>query len=214
MSRILDTRRKTIVFACCLVLLLSAVAIAVGVRTRSQNALNQREKQNLIEKIKTSPEQPLKIVGNDDSPLRIVQASVKELPGFEFTKLTGRTTDLLTVASVPEAHLSNTSGKRVTGFVIAVRDPNSRSIRGFVQQKVSIAPGENYTVERQHFVNPEKMTVADKDRKTRQTLVQPELDSEKYWIQFAKRSDLFITIGRVFFDDGSSWALKEGGEAR
>jgi hypothetical protein len=214
MSRILELNRKTLVFACCLVLLLSAVALAIGVQTKNQKRLNQKVKQDLLEKIEKSPEQSLRVVENDDSPLRIVQAAVKEAEGSEYTKLTGRTTELAAVPTVPEARLFNSSGKTITSFAIAVRNPHSRSIRGFIQRSVSIAPGETYTVERQHFLNPDKITVPDGERGVRQKLVLPKLDSEKFWINFGKRSDLFITIGRVQFDDASTWTLEEGGEIR
>jgi hypothetical protein len=214
MARPLNVKLKTILFASGLALLLSAVALAIGFQTGSQKGLNQRDKQDLIEKVRISPEQPLKIVGNDDSPLRIVQAVVKEIPASEFTKLTGRTTRLVSVPSVPEAKVVNDSGKTITGFVIAVRDPHSRSIRGVVQRSVSIAPGEAYTIERQQFIRPEQMAVAVEGQKASQKLFQPGLDSEKYWIQFAERSDLFITVGRVQFEDGNSWTIKEGGEVR
>jgi hypothetical protein len=214
MSRILASNRKTFVFAACLVLLLSAVALAIGVQTKNQQRHNQKVKQDLLEKIEKSPEQPLRIAENADSPLRIVYATVKEAEGSEYTKLTGQTTDLTTVPTVPEARLFNSSGKTITSFAIAVRNPNSRSIRGFIQRAVSIAPGETYTVERQHFLNPDKITVPEGERGYRQKLVLPKLDSEKSWLSFGRRSDLFITVGRVQFDDASTWTLKEGGEIR
>jgi hypothetical protein len=40
------------------------------------------------------------------------------------------------------------------------------------------------------------------------------MESEQYWLTFAERSDLFITVGKVSFDDGSGWLIKEGGEVR
>jgi hypothetical protein len=214
MSSILASSRKTVVFACFLVLLLSAFALAIGMQTKSQKRINQKVKQELLEKVAKSPEQPLRVVENDDSPLRIVQAVVKEAEGSDFTALTGKTTSLAAVPSVPEAKLMNTSGKTITSFAIAVRDPHTRSIRGFVQRAVSIAPGETYTVERQHFLNPEKITSPGGARGFSQKLVQPKADSENYWISFARRADLFITIGRVQFEDASSWTIKEGGEIR
>jgi hypothetical protein len=215
MARIFNGNRKRILFTCCVVSLVLALPIALTVRTHSQQlqVLDQRAENAALEQIEKSSDRPLRVVGNDDCALRIVEARVKEVSGTHFTRLTGRATDLEVVSTVPEVELMNTSGRTITGFAIAIRDPLSRTTRTLVQLKVSVAPGETYIVKREHFVNPEKMMVANESG-VRQTLVKPQMKSEKLWLQFAKRSDIFITVGRVNFDDGSAWMIKEGGEVR
>lgn len=213
MFRLIDAKRKAILFACCLIGLIGIVGVVLSVRTNSQQlqVSNQREKDELVEKIKKSADQQVRVLENNDSPLRIVETKVKEITGSEFTRLTGKTTDLVTVSSVPEVKLVNNSGKTVTGFMLAIRDPKSKNLQTFSPYKVSIAPGETYTVRQDQFVISEKVTVAD-DKGVRQELMKPKMDSEKFWITFAGRSDFFVTVGMVFFEDKSQWMIQEGGE--
>lgn len=216
MLEVFNVYRKSILIACSLVLLFSAVAFALNVKPNSQPQRNASRtgKSDLIKQVEASPEELLRVVGNDDCPLRLVEARVKEIPRSMFTKLTGKTTDLATVSSVPEAKIVNTSEKTVTGFILIIRDPESRTTRALMQSKIALKPGETHTVMRESFGTPEKLTVADNDGQMSQRLVMPEMDSEKRWIHFASRSDLFVTIGKVNFEDGSSWTIKEGGDVR
>lgn len=213
MFRLIGAKRKAILFACCLIGLVGIVGVVLSVRTSSQQlqVSNQKEKNELVEKIEKSADQQVRVLENNDSPLRIVETKVKEITGSEFTRLTGKTTDLVTVSSVPEVKVVNNSGKTVTGFMLAIRDPKSKNLRTFSPYKVSIEPGETYTVRQDQIVISEKVTVAD-DKGVRQELMRPKMDSEKFWITFAGRSEFFVTVGMVFFEDKSKWMIQEGGE--
>jgi len=209
--------RKAIVFAGGSICLLAIVALSINLKTHSQqpNVATKPNKDSLLTLIESSRELPLKVAGNESCPFRIVQATVKEISGPDFSRLTGRTTDQATVATVPEVTLVNTSQETITGFVLVVRDPQSRSSRGFVQQKVSIGPGANYVVKRDHFVAPEKQTIAKANDPVRQVLSQPTLESEKYWLQFPTPPfQLFVTIGQVTFSNGATWMVQEGGDVK
>lgn len=215
MTRLLYASRKTVMFAASLVCLLSVIALTVAVKTNSQQrqVLNQNSKDTLLKQVENSMDLPLRVAGNENCPFRIIQATVKEISGSDFTRLTGKTTDLVTVSSNPEVKLVNTSGKTITGFVIAIRDPQSQTTSTLVNLKASIPPGESYIVKREQFVKSEKATVASGGQ-VRETLVQPKMDSEKYWLQFAGRSDIFITVGAVMLNDGSRWMIKDGGDVK
>lgn len=216
MIKLLDVKRKIILFPCCFLLLISAFVLALSKGVSSQQLQNSvhKTKQELIKHIESLPEQPLRIVGNDNCPLQLVETKVQEIPASLFTRLTGAATDLITVSSVPEVRLVNTSGKLITGFILVIRDPDSKITRSLVQTNIAIAPGDTYIVKRSHFTKPEKITLVDKNNQIRHTLVEPEIDAEKYWIHFADLSNLFTTIGLVNFGDGSSWIIKEEGEVR
>jgi len=214
MFRKFDSKYKLLLISG-LVILFGAIGIFLTVKTNSQRlqVANQNEKNALIEKIKASADYPLRFLENEDSPLRITETKVKEITGSEFTRLTDKTTNLITVSSFPEVKLHNSSGKTIIGFALLIRDPQTRTSRTMNQSKVSIAPGAIYTVEREHFIAPDKQTVSD-DKGVRQEITLPQMDSEKYWIDFAGRSDIFIIVGLVYFEDGSSWMVKEGGEIK
>jgi hypothetical protein len=216
MTRFLSATRRVSLLAVGLVVVLCLVALAIGFRTRSQQrrVLDQDGKDALLRVVHNAPDLPLRVAGNDGCPFKIIQASVKELPASDFTRLTGRATEMASVSTVPEVKLVNTSGDTITGFIIAIRDPQSQMTRGFVQQKISVPPGGDYVIKRDHFVDPDKVTVADAAGRSQQKLIRPKMDAEKYWLPFAPRSDIFITVGRVTFANGTNWMIKQGDDIR
>lgn len=207
------TRRK-LAISVAVIGLFSAITFGLGIRTRSQQvqSLSSKVTNKESQQIENSADQPLRVLENDDSPMRILDAKVKEISGTDFTNLTGHDTRLLMVCSVPQVRLLNSSGKAITGFVLAVRDPNTKTTRGMVQGKVLINQGEIYTVKRNAFIEPEWTSTVDNDGKTQSRLATPDMRSDKYWISFASRAALFVTVARVTFQDGSVWKIKEGGE--
>lgn len=211
---VLTNRR--IAFACVIVALLGAITFGLSLRTTDQQLkpTTSNTVDNLSQQVERSPDQPLRVVENDDAPLRVLEAKVKEISGPEFTKLTGKKTEFMTVCSVPEVRLLNSSGKTITSFVLAIRDPSSKTMRGIVRSKVSIGSGSTYLISRQLFVRSEWTSGVDDRGDIKTQRVQPEISSERYWISFAERPQLFVTVARVEFQDGSSWTVKEGGDIR
>lgn len=98
--------------------------------------------------------------------------------------------------------------------MLVVRDPKLRKTRGVIHHDVSVRPGETYIINRELFVTPDKVMEAGANGPAQRTLGNPGIRSEKGWIEFAARPDLFVTVGLVNFEDGSTWTLKEGGEVR
>ncbi len=214
--RLLNHRR--IILASLIVTLLVAFTFGLSRRTSSEKSQSQssavKSTDEVVQDLENSAEESLRVIEDNDSPLRILTAKVKLIKNADFTKLTGQKTDLSAVASVPETKLINSSGKTITGFVLILRDPSSRTTRGVVNSKVSIVPGGTYTASRESFVRPEWMSGEEKDGKIRARLRQPGVNSEKFWISFAERSNVFVTVARVNFQDGTIWKLTEGGEIR
>lgn len=215
MFNLSNIMRKTTLLACCLVGLIVVVALILSVKTNSQqrNVLNQKDKGELLKRVEKSAEIPFNTIDDNDTPLRITEATVKEISGEDFTRLTGKTTDLAVVSSFPEVKLINTSEKTITSFFVIVRNAATKSMRGFRQSNVSIAPGQSYEVKREHFVDPKKEMFSD-GKGARQTLEQPKMDSEKFWLDFGKSPDVFITIPEVTFEDRGKWQFKEGGKIK
>lgn len=209
---ILNRRRAAIAIA--VVALLGAATFGLTLKTTSQqlHSSNSTGTDSTLQQIEKSADQPLRVVETADSPLRIVGAKVKEISSSDFTKLTGQKTSLNTVCSVPEVQLLNSSGKAITGFVLVIRDPSSKTTRGIVQTKLFIRQGETYTAQRREFLRTEWTTSVDNNGQITPKFTQRDMNSEKYWISFANRSDLFVTVARVSFQDGTTWKVKEGGE--
>jgi hypothetical protein len=208
--------QRRIIIAVAVIAVLGAATFGLSRRTASQqrrpstSAASSKETQQ----IENSADQPLRILENNDSPLRIMDAKVKEVSGSEFTKLTGQHTSLMAVCTVPEVHLLNSSPQTITAFILVIRDPLSKTIQAIDQTKVSIAQGDTYTVPRQAFVRPEQISTVDNDGQIKTHFGQPDMSSEKWWINFARRADLYVTVARVTFEDGSKWTIKEGGDIR
>ena len=210
--RLFTHRRITIAIA--VLVLFGAVTFGLSLTTTSQHLQPSTSKANdeRAQKVEKSADQPLRVVENDDSPMRILDAKVKEVSGTDFANLTGQQTGLPIVCSVPQVRILNSSEKAIIGFVLAVRDPITKTTRGMVQSKVLINQGEIYTVERRAFIQPELTSTVDTNGKIRSRLVTPDMHSDKFWISFASRTTLFITVARVSFQDGSTWKIKEEGE--
>lgn len=211
---ILTYRRITIPIG--FLAVLGAVIFGLSLNTSSQQLHSSSSKvtDEQLQQIEKSVDQPLRVIESDGSPLRVLDAKVKEISGSDFTKLTGKQTELPTVCSVPEVRLLNSSGKTITGFVLVVRDPTSKTTRGIVQRKLEIAQGETYTSSRTSFLRREMVSTLEPDGSIKARSAQPGVESEKYWISFAGRSDLFVTVASVTFRDGTSWTLKEGGDIK
>ena len=193
--------------------LLGVVSFGLSRNTLFQSSTSAASSKE-VQQVENSTDQPLRVLENNDSPLRIMDAKVKEISGPDFTKLTGQQTSLTAVCTVPEVHLLNSSAQTITAFILALRDPSSKNTRTIVQTKVSIAQGETYTMPRQAFITPEQISTVDNKGQIKTHFGQPDLRSEKYWISFARRADLYVTVARVTFQDGSKWTIKEGGDIR
>lgn len=207
------TRRK-IAVTIAVVALATAVTFGLSMRPSNQQVEAHAQPINGNTQADGSIDQMLRVEENDDSPLRVSEARVKEVSGFQFTQLTGKTTDLPVVSSVPEVKLLNSSTKTITGFVFVIRDPESKVSRGVIQNNVLIAPGETFALARQSFLKSDSVTVADTNGQIREKLIQPDMRSEKYWMPFAGRSRLFVTVAKVSFHDGTSWKVREGAKIK
>ena len=211
----LTMNRKKILPAFCLASQLFAAACAHDAKTGGQNlqALDQKPNNTLREQIERSADEPLRVAVNEEPPFKIVEAKVKVISGPQFKELTGAETNFAAISSVPEITLVNTSGKTITEFLIMFRNPIQRAGRTMLQRKVSVAPGQTYVVKRDHFLTPVKAPEGGGSTGGRPPGL-PGMESEQFWLTFGERSDLFVTVGKVGFDDGSSWLIKEGGEVR
>lgn len=213
MSHIPSTKTRMLFLALGLVFFLSVAGLILTVKTESQSkrSMGQDAKNTLIAKIENSADFQLRVIENDDAPLRIIEAKAKEASAADYNSLTGKATNLLNISTVPEAIVRNTSNKTITQFMLVIRDPKTRSMRSQDFPKLSILPGETFSIKPKHFISPEKITSVDSNGLTI-TREKPRIDSVNYWIPFAERSDFFVTVGVVHFDDGSRWMIREEGE--
>lgn len=190
-------------------ILVCLVASLVTTQASSvKDNLEPEDKAELIQQIQDWADVSYRVVGENDSPLKIIEARGKEVSNSQFTKITGKVivgtlpggaTYFPNIYSVPKVKMVNTSGKIITGLMVAVIDPQpdgKAKLRGMLEGKVvenfpaiSIASGETYTI----------------DFKGNHAL-----DSEYYWLEFTNPSNFYVAVVKVQFDDNTSWTIKEG----
>ncbi len=215
MSGLFSLKSRITLLICCLVFSLTLVGLILTIETRSQNKslTGGNDKNSLVSKVENYPASQLRILENSNTPLRLLEAKSKEISAAEFTRLTGAATTLSSISSFPEATVQNTSDKTINMFMLIVRDPAARSMRSQVFKGLSIRPGESFSVTSERFITPEKVTYTD-NKGVAVTAEKSPLESVNNWIQFAERSNFFVTVGMVVFEDGTRWTLTEEGEIK
>lgn len=190
------------------VLSVVGVFCLLGVVTLTIKSYNQQsltgdsvEITEINNQIENTQDSSIRVVGNEECPLKITGVRVKEIDGSQFSSLTGKATRLQRMISVPEVDLINVSPYAITGYVIGIRDPKAKYGRTLVSSKVLIPPGAKESVKRQYFFRPDKSK-------------QFPTQIDRFWIEFAQKEDLHLTVGHVTFADGTTWLIKAGGEVK
>ncbi len=167
------------------------------------------DKTSLIRQVEQLPAYPLTVIGNESCPLRITEAQVKAIPASLYTQLTGQTTSLALVASVPHIKLVNVSGRTIKGYVLSVFSPTSDKSIGICSFN-PIPPGAQVTISTNHFAGYERITRATSDGVVTSENRLRGWDSPKKWINFASPEELQMAIDRVELEDGSQWNVPKG----
>lgn len=178
--------------------ILSMVGIVVAQNLRTKGPVDP-----LVEQVKKSPDRSLGIYQDDDTPLKILEANVKEVSAADYEKLTGEKSEFQTVISVPTARMVNVSDRTVTAVMVNIFDPVSERGKGIYMRELSIRPGHTFIVTPENFVKQEVKTSVDENSRLVSTVNEP-MKSKKAWLPFADRSQVHVRIA-VDFEDGTKW---------
>ena len=181
------------------------LCFAVFTLLRGKAAQGQANQAALLNRIDALPDQFLPILAAPDEPLRVIEARVKEIPAADFATLTGQTARSAFVSTVPEARLLNISGKKITTFIVAIWNEQTRTSRMLKRYNLAIKPGETFLLTRNQFVPPKSVTQVDTTGRTTQRLVTPGFESTDKWVNLGGRDELSFRVGLVRFDDNSEW---------
>lgn len=192
--------RVTTTIAILSILLLMGVGVAQTLRTRS---LSKMPKDVLVERIEKSPDYPLAIEQDDDAPLKILEAKVKEVTTGDFEKLTSEKSESPTIISVPEVRLLNVSDKTISRVMLVIDDAQAEKSRGLYFKELSIEPGSTFTVSRDSFVKHEHKTTVD-EHGNLESSVRESMKNNKFWMKFPERNRLKVRVS-VEFEDGTKW---------
>ena len=200
--KILSTFDKKIVISLLgVVCLLGIVTLTIKSYSKQGQIGDSVELAEINRQIENTQDTSMRVVGNEDCPLKITGVRVKEIEGNQFSRLTGKATRLQRITSVPEVDLINTSPYPITGYVLLIRDPKTKHGRTLVSSRVLIPPGAKEFVKKQHFIKPDK----SKEFPTQ---------IDRFWIEFAQNEDLYVTVGHVTFANGTTWLIQKGGEVK
>lgn len=194
--------KKTAVVGVAVMVLLCFAAFTLS---HVKAARGQAGKAALLGRIDSLPDQFLPILATPDEPLRALEAKVKEVPAADFAVLTGQIARSPFVSTVPEARLLNISSKKITTFIVAIWNEQTRTSRMLKRYNLAINPGETFLLTRAQFVPPKTVTQADDAGRTTQRQVTPGYESTDKWVNIGGRDELSFRVGLVRFDDGTEW---------
>lgn len=187
--------------------MLSLISIAIASNPVFVSISNE-EIEELIEKIKNAPEHDLKMKESKNSPVKILDAKVKEISKEDFEKLTNKNSEKEIIASVPKAKIQNTSNKTISEVWFFVRELSSKRGRGIIIRNLSVAPGETYSVLREQFVKTKPVVETDENGNLKE-FTNPFVQSRSFWLSNFEKTQLEASIMGVTFEDGTHWSGKD-----
>ncbi len=150
------------------------------------------------------PDVLLRVEGN--TPLAVQEARAKEITAADFARLTGGQSSSSRLVSWPQVTLVNNSGRTITEFAVALRRNGEDKIRGVLLSDKSLKPGQTFTVNRDRFIFPEKITKQGPDGKYRPEFAKHALTSEKMWMPCAA-TDVSVVVRYIKYEDGEVWTV-------
>ncbi len=196
--------RVTTTIITLLLLLLVGVAVAQTLKT---NVPVITPKDDLTEQIEKSPDFSLTIEQDEDAPMKILEAKVKEISLTDYEKLTSEKSELQKIISVPEVKMINVSNKTITAVSLIIDDKEAEIGKGIYIKEQNIKPGDAFNISREGFVRLEQSTSVDDNGKTT-TINKNPMKNSNFWLSFPDKSRLKVRIF-VEFSDGSKWFNRE-----
>ncbi len=209
--KILASSKSKVFILLAVTVLLSIVAVVIAQKATNRNPLpvgdSSTENKKIIESINLSPDFDLRIKQDEDAPMQILSAKVKEVSAADYQLLTSNRTDLQNIISVPEINLKNVSDKTISDIMLIIEDKTTQKSRGLLIKEQKITPGTLYKIAPQGFVKEEVANTVDESGKAVSSAKEPKANP-RYWMNFADKNQLEVRIG-ITFEDGTKWFNKE-----
>lgn len=204
-QRLLRSRKHRLIAVIAIVSLLALMGVAVGrtIKARMQSASGTAGKDALVERIEKGPDFLLEVQQDEDTPLRILEAKVKEISPADYEKLTTNKSDNPSIISAPEVRMLNVSGKTITRVMLMIRDVSADRSTGLMRHNLSISPGATFNIFPADFVKPDYLTTVEENGKTSSSVKAP-MKHKNFWLPFADKSQVQVRVG-VEFQDGTRW---------
>ena len=208
-QEILRSTRFRALAGIAILFLMALVGVVVGQRLKARNQSDPTKvnKDALVDLVEKSPDLLLGVQQDEDTPMRILSATVKEVSGSDYEKLTSGKADFPSVISAPNVKLLNVSSKTITRVLLIINDVSAQKSSGLLMHHLAISPGATFEISPANFVKPENLTTVDEGGRLDSSLKHP-MKSKKAWLTFPNRSQIQVRVG-VGFEDGTEWYNKE-----
>jgi hypothetical protein len=113
-------------------------------------------------------------------------------------------TDGLVYVTFPKVTLLNATDKRMTEFMLFFRNTQTAQIHAIRISRTSVLPHQDYIIESNKWVTPDKLVQLTSDGKTANIRKQQGLDSQKMWLQ-GTAGAFVLEVVEATFEDGSIW---------
>jgi hypothetical protein len=214
--KILASSKSRIFILLAIAVLLSIVVVVIAQKATNRSPLpvsdSTPENKKIIEVIDSSPDFDLRIKQDEDAPMKILSAKVKEISAADYRLLTSNQTELQNIVSVPEISLKNVSDKTISDIMLIIEDKTTQKSRGLLIKEQKILPGTLYKIAPQGYIKEEVVSSVDESGKSVSSTKEVKANP-RYWMSFADKNQIEVRIG-VTFEDGTKWFNKdqEGGK--
>lgn len=129
---------------------------------------------------------------DEDSPVKILEATVKVISPQQYQEFTTDSTTLQELISVPKVTIQNVSEKTITGIALMINDNVANTRKGYYLRNQSIKSGEQFVIQAESLVGASEKAE----------------QNTKFWLSATDKTKVGISVA-VFFDDGSMFANKD-----
>lgn len=180
----------------------SVLAVA-AVRNLGYFSLLTPTSDSLYSQTQSLPSTPINIEQDEDTPLRILSASVKQITSAEYNSMAGQRAPRDLMISAPTVRLRNESSQTIESILLIVQDPVKEFSKGIRMTAVNLDPGEEITITPLNFVGGQAVSSVDVEGNLRSSAKDPALDP-RFWLPFDSAANLRVRVA-VEFTNGESW---------
>ncbi len=198
---------KSILVMVALAVSLASIIIVIG---RSSNRTSAPQKNDILQRVKQSPDIAINFNNFDGVPIIIQKAVTKEISASEYQKLTGgesSTADRF--ATFPSITLLNSANQRIAKLMVMAGNRQTKKWYVVTFREANIAPQQIFSMTSADW-RPDKPANGVSASPTPATSKAIDFDLPRmWWPGGAKATDLVFRIGMVEFEDGKKWEVDE-----
>ena len=171
----------------------------------SLRSSDQDSEKRIVRIVNRHRDLPITLNNNNEAPLFIQDALVKQIAESEHRRLTGVSKDSAEYVSFPTVRLINNSDNRITGFTLFLKNNRTGHTHGFKVWRTVVEPHGDYSISPNEWISPEKLTRVADDGQTTTIKKRVNFDSDKLWLP-ARAGELALELMEAEFENGAKWS--------